>query len=143
MEQSAEELKFEEAAILRDRLTELQRIFSSGERVADSINANNMLVLLPAEEFGKRHLFFIRHGRLAGRLLVGGRLPEAAIRKQLSRLFFTAEPLPLQIGKLEIEEMRIVASYLFQQRELGTFVRITGAEGVDALVAKLTQQGDC
>jgi DNA polymerase-3 subunit epsilon len=143
MEQSAEELKFEEAAILRDRLTELQRIFSSGERVADSINANNMLVLLPAEELGKRHLFFIRHGRLAGRLLVGGRLPESAIRKQLSRLFFTAEPLPLQIGKLEIEEMRIVASYLFQQRELGTFVRITEAEGVDALVAKLTQQGDC
>lgn len=140
MEQSAEELKFEEAALLRDRLAELQRIFSSGERVADSINTNNMIVLLPAEEFGKRHLFFIRQGRLAGRVLVGGRVPESAIRKQLSRLYFAAQPLPLQIGKLEIEEMRIVASYLFQQREVGAFVRITTGEGVDAVVGKLMQR---
>ena len=139
MEQSAEELKFEEAAILRDRLTELQRIFNNGERVADSINANNMIALLPAEEFGKRHLYFIRYGRLAGRVLIGGRIPESAIRKQLSRLYFTAEPLPLQIGRIEIEEMRIVASYLFQQREVGKFIRINAGEGADTVIGKLME----
>ncbi|KXK51749.1 MAG: DEDD exonuclease domain-containing protein [Chlorobi bacterium] len=137
MEQSAQELKFEEAALLRDRLAEFQRIFSSGERVADSINANNMLALLPAEESGKQHLFFIRHGRLAGRVLVGNRLPEAALRKQLSRLYFAAEPIPLQLGRIEIEEVRIVASYLFQQRESGAFIRIAEGEGADDVLQKL------
>ncbi len=141
----AEELRFEEAAELRDRLMELQRIFTRKGKIADSVNANNVLIFLPADREGRRQLFLIKFGRLVKRIMVGRRFPVATLRESLRRTYFTGALTPPRLGREEIHEIRIIAGYLYKYRESGEFVYVEPEDDLDTLMRSVLRrlgQGD-
>ena len=59
----AEELRFEEAARLRDRIRALEHVVGSQRRL-EAVSERNLLIVAPSRRPKARELFFIRAGRL-------------------------------------------------------------------------------
>lgn len=133
----AEQMQFEEAAQLRNRSAELKRIFTGRQRIADSVNSNNVVILLPAPEQGKRELFFVRFGRLASQVIVGRRTPVQKIRKLVEKVYFDGATIPPRFTREEVDGIMIIASYLHRHRESGQFVDVGEAESIDSVVERV------
>jgi DNA polymerase-3 subunit epsilon len=140
MTRHAEALEFESAAELRNRVTELRRIFKREERVADSVNNNNVIIVLPAPQRGEREIFMVRFGRLAAQVVVGSRTPAVKIRKLVEKHFFDGAVAPDHCRKEEIDEIRIIACYLHQNRETGRFIYVEDGEDVENVVARVVAE---
>lgn len=137
MEIHAANLEFEDAAALRDRIAELRRVFVWKRRVAESINTNNLLMLLPAPDPKFREVFLVRFGRLAQQLVVGSRFPEVTLRRHIEATFFNGQTHPPRFDRMEIDEIRIIAGYLRRRSGEGTAVQVRGEDTVDDLLARL------
>lgn len=137
MEHHAARLEFEEAAELRDRIVELRRVFVWKRRVAESINTNNLLIVLPAQSRDHREVFLIRFGRLAGQVVVGRRFPEAGLRRNVESVYFNGETLPPRFDRIEIDEIRIIAGYLRQRADEGEIVHVRGEDTVEEVMARV------
>lgn len=124
MQEYAEKLLFEDAATLRDRIAELRRIFTGRRRVADSINGNNVIIVLPAPDATKREMFMIRYGRLARQVIVGRRLPLARLRPLVEAVYADGMVVPPKVEREEVAEIRIIASYIHRYRDSGRFVYV-------------------
>ena len=142
MERHAMNLEFEEAAALRDRIAELRRVFVWKRRVAESINTNNLLIVLPAPDPKYHEVFLIRFGRLAEQMIVGQRFPEVTLRRMLQNVFFNGESQPPQFDRIEIDEIRIIAGYLRHRSEKGTIVHIRGQDTLDSILQKVKESGE-
>lgn len=136
----AEALEFEEAAELRNRVTELRRIFKREERIADSVNNNNVIIVLPASERGSREIFLVRFGRLAAQVVVGSRTPAVKIRRLVEKHYFDGANAPDHCRKEEIDEIRIIACYLHQYRESGRFVYVEPELALEDVVMKVVEE---
>ncbi len=137
MHEHAEALQFEEAAMLRNRCVELRRVFAGRRRIADSINNNNVVIVLPAPETGKRELFMVRFGRLAAQRTVGRRIPKASIRRDLLGVYFDGSSVPSRVEREELESIRIIASYVNRYRDSGRFVYVEPEDSPDAVIERL------
>ncbi|MCS6808796.1 MAG: DEDD exonuclease domain-containing protein [Bacteroidota bacterium] len=141
MQESSMRLDFEEAAILRNRMKELERIFFRQQQIASSINDNNVIIVIPTATPDKKlEVFFIRHGRLKFQRLVGKKLPIKELRQALHDVYGSTEHAPMYARKEEIDEMRIIASWIYQHRNDGLFLYMhnrTPDEGLEQLVDML------
>jgi DNA polymerase-3 subunit epsilon len=139
MGQYAELLQFEEAAELRDRIGELRRIFTGRRRIADSINGNNVIIVLPAPDRAKREIFMIRYGRLARQVIVGQRVPVARLRMLVARVYGDGTQAPPPYERTEVAEIRIIASYIHRYRSSGRFVYVEQGSDPAAVVGELVE----
>jgi DNA polymerase III subunit epsilon len=70
-------------------------------------------------------VFFIRHGRLVFQRLVGKKLPVKDLRRALDKAYFdgaASSVAPKYCRKEEIDEIRIIASWVYQHRNNGRFL---------------------
>lgn len=139
MERHAANLEFEEAAGLRDRIAELRRVFVWKRRVAESINSNNLLILLPAPDPRYREVFLVRFGRLAKQVILGSRFPEVTLRRLVEKVFFNGETHPPRFDRLEIDEIRIIAGYLRRREGEGKAVEVRSEDTVESLLARVRE----
>lgn len=137
MQQYSERLQFEEAAELRDRIGELRRVFTGRRRVADSINENNVIIVLPAPDPDKREVFMIRFGRLARQVIIGKRLPIARLRPVVESVYGGGGSMPPRYEREEVSEIRILASYIHRYRDRGRFVYVEPNSTTDEVLARL------
>lgn len=137
----AEALEFEAAAELRNRVTELRRIFKREERIAESVNSNNVIIILPAAEEGKREIFLIRFGRLAAQATIGARTPSVMLRRLIERHYFDGAAAPSHCRKEEIDEIRIIACYLHQHRDTGRFIYVEEGSSVEEILRGVEERG--
>src|SRR5512133_2125945 len=134
METAAEELRFEKAAAVRDRLKAVQSIIERQKVVfaADYLDSD---VLAMARSDGEAcvQIFFIRGGKLIGReyFILEGTEDEAdtEVMEQFITQFYTeAATIPQQVMlPQEIEEARIIGQWLRSRR---------GGEKVEFFVPK-------
>ncbi|MEO5931805.1 MAG: DEDD exonuclease domain-containing protein [Candidatus Kapaibacterium sp.] len=136
----AESLEFEEAAALRNRVNELRKIFRSEERIAESINRNNVIIILPAAEEGKREIFLVRFGRLAAQVVIGTRPPAAKLAKLAKRHYFDGATAPSHCRREEIDEIKIIASYLHLYRDAGRFIYVEDGESTERVVERVVME---
>ena len=120
MHDAAEQLLFEEAQFLKERYLELKKIMGAGERQVSSINSNNLVLFIPMAA-GTVELFFVRFGRLLKQSLVTrDQLPQIELwfQKQLRMYYATAaSAIPPECGKPEIDEMRILATWIERSKK--------------------------
>ncbi|MFY8000936.1 MAG: DEDD exonuclease domain-containing protein [Candidatus Kapaibacteriota bacterium] len=134
MQESSERLDFEEAALLRNRMKELERIFFRQRQISSSVNENNVIIIIPTEEHDKKvEVFFIRHGRLKFQRLVGKKLPMKELERALETVYSDNSTAPKYAGKEEIDEIRIIASWIYQHRNDGVFLYMQQKTLPDAL----------
>lgn len=135
----AERMLFEEAAVLRDRIAELRRTFTGRRRVADSINGNNVIIVLPAPDPAKREIFMIRYGRLARQEIIGRRLPLARLRPIVESVFGVGDSVPPRVERSEVADIRIIASYIHRYRDSGRFVYVEPGTSADTILEQFVE----
>lgn len=123
MAESSDRHDFEEAAALRNRIQELERVFFRQQRISTSVNSNNLIILIPASSNPKKvEVFFIRFGRLVYQRLVGIKVPMKELEQELEIHFNNGLIAPKICHKTEIDEIRIIANWIHQNKSIGTFI---------------------
>ncbi len=123
MEQAAEALQFEKAAVLRDQLKAMQTIVERQKVVFGSDDKDaDVLALARADGEACVQVFFIRSGKLIGReyfVLEGteGAADAEVMAQFLKQFYAEAASLPDQVLlPEEIEEARIIAEWMRSRR---------------------------
>jgi DNA polymerase-3 subunit epsilon len=127
MQESSERLEFEEAAMRRNQMKELERVFFRQQQISTSINENNLILAVPtSRRQNKVEVFFLRHGRLQFQRLVGKKLPIKELERFVADVYGQQTSVPPHCSKEEIDEIRIIASWVYQHRDEGFFLYTTG-----------------
>lgn len=140
MSESAERLMFERAASIRNRLREFERVFERKENVSTAANNNNVIIILPASQREKTvEIFFIESGRLFHQQILGRKAPLERLLALLQSAYFSIQtPASHRLTALETDEMRIIASWIYRNRESGTFI-YTENKSSELVIAEFIQ----
>ncbi len=122
MVQSAAQMNFEEAAYMRNRIQELERVFYRQQHIATSVHENNVVIVLPAPQSKKVEVFFIRFGRLVYQRMIGKKIPYKELQTAVTQYYFDGAEKPGHCKKEEIDEIRIIASWIHKHRDDSEFV---------------------
>lgn len=137
MERAAEALDFETAAELRDRLGEVERVFVWKQEIAESVNRNNLAILVPESDGPGARLYLVLHGRLFRESRIGPRFPRKRLEKICSDALKRLSDPPELCDPIAIDEVRLVAGYLRRATESRQIVPLTPDLDPGRLVADL------
>lgn len=119
MRREAQALAFEKAAKLRDQIAFLEGLRSRRSSLASPVLEHNAVWL---HETGPNAvtMYLIRFGRLAAEIVLDDGLRadrSAEIHERLKNVFLEPSQPPDRYGKREVDEIRIIASWLFRARD--------------------------
>ena len=124
MNSFAEDLNFESAARFRDHIKDLNIMFERCKYSPTSINNNNLILLLPDSKREKTiNIILIKNGTLLEEKIIG-------IKSDLNQLFntikknFYSDKNKLKLNDKIIEEIRIINTWLFKQKDKGEFLYV-------------------
>lgn len=140
MEEHAAAMEFEEAATVRDYAQQVRRLVAGRRSGALSVNDCNVAIIVPAERDDRRQLFLVRHGRLVAALSVGRRMPARTIERLVQKTYSGLSQRGVTAGRMEIDEMRIIAGYVARESDRGNFVWIEPGDSHDSIVEQIRQQ---
>lgn len=126
MVEAAESLDFERAIFLRNRLAELKRLFERRQQVSTSVTTNNVILVLPMQERDKTlEVFFIRRGRLHFQQEIGRKAPLTHFDKLIKTAYFAEnQEESAALSREEVDEIQIVTSWMYRNRERATFIYV-------------------
>jgi excinuclease ABC subunit C len=137
MEASAEELDFEKAAAIRDRITALQSILEKQKVLTSDESDRDIIAVVKDDRGAAIQMLYIRGGRLIGQsnyMMDGSKdaSPTEAVQEFVKQYYSTAPEIPREVLlPLEIEERAIVQTWLRQKR--GSAVTIDVPQGGEGL----------
>jgi DNA polymerase-3 subunit epsilon len=142
MHACAERLEFENAAVLRNRLKELRKVFSDKSASDASLNSTNVVLVIPASEREKSvEVFALRSGFLKKQVIIGRKASLDGLRAELARLYAPVtsagdqETAPQLTPTLhEIDELRILAQWMYRRRTDATIIHIDDEERTSGFV---------
>lgn len=115
LEEAATKLDFEKAAKIRQDLLSVQSITAAQRRLREAIEANNLLVVLPAPTAGGRDLLLVASGRIWARYRLGSDW-RADVEHLAGRLQQSWERLrrhgPLLVDHDHIDETNLLGKWL-------------------------------
>lgn len=126
MAEAAERLDFEHAIFLRNRITELKRLFERQQKVSTSVTANNVILVLPMQERDKTlEVFFIRRGKLHFQTEIGRKAPLTHLEQMIEKTYFLENEVEsIELSREEVDEIQIVTSWMYRNRERATCIYI-------------------
>lgn len=137
MNKAAEQLDFETAIILRNRITELQRLFLRKEQVSTSVNANNVIIIVPVSEREKTlEIFAIKRGRLAHQQIIGRKSPLRHLTNRFPQWYYDNQDSE-ELTPHEIDEIQIITSWMHRNRNNGMYIYVEG-KSLEELIAHFT-----
>jgi len=113
-------LEFEQAANFRDELEILTHLLDKQKNVATAVLDHHVVQVLPGLKPGSVQVYFIRFGRHVGSLNLSVPLGIEQLdhlRKELIVHFNRDTPRPDRYLKEEVDEIRILAHWLFANRD--------------------------
>ncbi|NND73236.1 MAG: DEDD exonuclease domain-containing protein [Rhodothermales bacterium] len=120
MEDAASRLDFEDAKLYRDWIVRLQTLFVRQRQIASNVVDHNSVVVVLDDNRRVAHLFFVRFGRLTRAFAIDGSDFErdrnaviSIIRKTFDRHLVP----PSRYQKSDVDEVRILANWMFVNRE--------------------------
>ncbi len=125
----AGDLRFEEAARLRDRIRELEHIVGVQRRL-EAVAERNLAIVAPSARPGAGELFLIRGGRLAKQLTVPSAIRRLTLQRALERTFGDP-PAPLTRGT--VDEMHLLDNWLRRHTERLAVIAVDPSMPVGAL----------
>ncbi|MCB2203947.1 DEDD exonuclease domain-containing protein [bacterium] len=132
METRAEELDFEGAAVLRDRIAAVERIIRQQRLMVQSVRKQNLVIITLARR-SNVDVHLIKSGMLAAQFLVDQKsLPEVLLHNKIEDVFFSRQEELFQGRKEDIDEMRIIASWCLTRRHESTIVEILPEDTIES-----------
>jgi excinuclease ABC subunit C len=122
MDQAAEELRFEQAAILRDRMQAIERVVERQKVISTEQMDSDVIAMARSNGEACVQIFFIRSGKLIGReyFILEGTEDEAdsEVMAEFVKQFYEKAPSvpPEVLLPNEIEEARIIQTWLNTRR---------------------------
>jgi excinuclease ABC subunit C len=110
----AEQLRFEEAAELRDRIRDLELLVGAQQRM-QAFAERNLVVVARDTAGASARLFLVRAGRLAREVSVPLPPRKAVLRRLLQEVYVEQPPTP--VSRDEVDEMVILDTWLRHHRE--------------------------
>ncbi len=132
-------LRFEEAAVLRDRLRDLEILVSAQRRLQSFADRNTVVVTREGRP-GAARLFLVRHGRLARETSVPLRSRAATLTRLLSDVY-QCQQAGL-VSRDELDDVLILDAWLQRHRDLAYEVPVPSTsprEAVAPLLSALAQ----
>ena len=135
----AEDLRFEDAAWLRDRIRALEHVITVQRRLR-SVATRNLAIVAPSVEAGTRELFWIRRGQLAGQARLTRQTRLVTIERALLATFAgdptAADESP--IAREKVDEMHLLDTWLQRNDDKLTVIQVdpaTPSATADAILA--------
>jgi DNA polymerase-3 subunit epsilon len=137
METRAEDLDFEGAAVLRDRIAAVERIIRQQRLMVQSVRRQNLVIITLARR-SNVDVHLIKSGMLAAQFLVDQKaVPGDMIRSRMEDVFFSRQEELFTGRREDIDEMRIIASWCLTRRADSTFIDISAEDTIDTVLTRV------
>ncbi len=143
MHAAAAEMQYEQAAEYRDWFQKLERMLGKQQKVAAPVLDHNAVLVQPG--VGGIHLFLVRFGRHAETVILSQPPQDdevAHLRDRLVLHFDPAQERPARYFKQEVDEVRLLAHWLYLHRDSTLPVRWTPNRDVDDFLEEILRQVD-
>ncbi|MBN1449228.1 MAG: DEDD exonuclease domain-containing protein [Bacteroidetes bacterium] len=145
MQRRSDDLDFEGAAVLRDRIAAVENIIRQQQLMVHSVR-NQHLVIITLARGSNVELHLIQSGMLAAQLMIDQKnIPVPLLHSRMGEVFFGRQEELFQGRREDIDEMRIIASWCLTRRADSTILEIsTGMsleQCVDMVIAALRTAG--
>lgn len=141
MREAAGRREYELAGTYRDWAQALERLAGKQSGVAASVLDHHAVIVQDGVSPGTQEVFVVRYGRLVGQTTVAARPSEAdraALATLLAEHFSDAVARPTRYLKPEVDEIRLLAHWLYVYRDSARHVRpVPGAGPEEVLNAVL------
>jgi DNA polymerase-3 subunit epsilon len=112
-DQLAEDLRFEEAAELRDRIVDLQSVVGVQQRL-DAFAERHLVIVVPDRQPRRARLLLVRAGRLVEEVSLPVRATPSHLRHVLRRVY--RAPAAAQVSRDELDDLLILDAWLRRHR---------------------------
>jgi len=130
MEDAASELEYERAAMLRDGIREIERVTLHGAEKPLAVTDTNIIVIVPtSDRYATVEVYALRAGRLAYQRVMGTQADRAPIFAELVHLFHQPPPKGAFTDR-ELDELRIMTSWLYQRRERASTIVVHAVDSI-------------
>ena len=134
MNAKAEALDFEGAAVIRDRLSAVDRIIRQQRVMVRSIREQDLVIITLARRTNVE-VHLIKSGMLARQLMIDQKnIAKAFLREQLEQVFFSRQTELFHGRKEDINEMRIIASWCLKRTDDSAVVEVEGIPDINSLL---------
>jgi len=135
----AEDLRFEDAAWLRDRIRALEHVIAVQRRLR-SVASRNLAIVAPSVEPHARELFWIRRGQLAGQTRLTRQTRLVTIERALVGTF-ASDDAPSEgspIAREKVDEMHLLDTWLQRNDDHLTVIQVDPAAPASSAEAILS-----
>ena len=143
MQQASAQLAFEKAATFRDLHDHVERFVTRQRLIAAPIRQHNAALLHPQDD-GTVDVLLVRFGRFVTSVTEVPRTssPETAalLRRVIASHFRPAASPPASLSKRAVDEVRLLAHWMYRQRDALQAVRWKAEEDVDPFAARILQR---
>lgn len=123
----SDNMDFENAALIRNQISDLKKTLGRNQEMPPSLNNNNLILLIKESYNSKTiDLFFIKSGMLIEEKTIGKKAPLKETMNCIHNHYFNGSAIINPNTVEEIDEVRIVNSWLNKQRGTGHFIYIDG-----------------
>lgn len=138
MEKRADDLDFEGAAVLRDRIEAVEKIIRQQRLMVHSIRRQNLVIITLARR-SNVEVHMIKSGMLAAQILLDQKkFSRDQLHSNLEGVF-SSRQADLFTGRQEdIDEMRIIASWCLNRRADSHIIDVEDDVSIDALTRSVT-----
>ncbi len=131
----ADDMKYEEASNIRDRITDLKRVIMNMELTTSQLNMKNFVVKCKETNLKNSYeLFFVAGGKVIKNILFPGEevvYEENYIRDMVNNIYFNGNLFSSTLynnygkyGKDELDAMKIVSNWLFHNNSPKTLMKV-------------------
>ena len=143
MQAASAAMDYEQAAEYRDWLQKLERMLGKQQKVAAPVLDHNAVLVQPGVGEGAIHLFLVRFGRHVETVTLSQPPKDdevAHLRGRLVRHFDPAQQRPARYFKQEVDEVRLLAHWLYLHRDSTLPVRWSPDRAVDDFLDEILRQ---
>ncbi len=140
MREASADMKYEEAGEYRDWMQRLERLLDKQEQMAAPVLQHNAVLVHPGAEADTAECYVIRFGRLAETVVLT--LPpingqREHLHERLAEHFDAALERPARYLKQEVDEVRILAHWLYVHRDSTTSIQWHPDQALEDLVEQV------
>lgn len=139
MDKSSEKQDFEKAAILRDRIADIQKVMSYRKVITSAIN--NKRIIIKCDNENKRELFFIQNGKLMKTVTLNRnndfdqRLITDELSEIIDLLYFSLNKfVKHKYTQEELDEIKVISNWLALNRDKNSSLELIDGHKIEDLI---------
>jgi DNA polymerase-3 subunit epsilon len=139
MNKSSDSEDFEKAALLRDRISDIQKVMSYRKVITSAIN--NKRIIIKCDNENKRELFFIQNGKFIKTVTLNRNddFDQRSITEELSEiidlLYFSLNKfVKHKYTQEELDEIKVISNWLALNRDRNSSLELNDNNKIDDLI---------